>query len=283
MGSVRGAAVLLALVLLSAGCSERLTPARAGTVIRHSKAFLSGAPASDPVFDAISSLRVESAYGETGDSCVAEFSYHWPPDPRARNGGSLSPELTARVYLRRYGGSWSVDDARSRTLVPSWPRLPRTSNPFSDGGSEPSAAGFPLTATAAGSPTPCAVTRPAGDVRATSDCPGDYGNAGLLVGLQPEIVFRPGGAGFVLPDGSLAWKFGWCRRARGKLSVRGRRLDGGSPPARADIGPDNGEPGFVPMHLIFPTPGCWQITGEAGGSSVTFVTHVVDHRKGSQP
>ncbi len=124
--------MLLALVLLSAGCSEKLTPARAGTVIRHSKAFLSGAPASDPIFDGVRSLHMESAYGEEGDSCVAEFSYHWPPDPRARNAGSLSPELTARVHLRRYGGSWAVDDARSRTLAPSWPQLPRTFNPFSE-------------------------------------------------------------------------------------------------------------------------------------------------------
>jgi hypothetical protein len=132
MGSAGRGALLLALVLLSAGCSERLTAARAGTVIRHSKAFLSGAPASDPVFDGVSSLRMESGYGEEGDSCVAEFSYHWPPDPLARNAGSLSPELTASVYLRRYGGSWAVDDARSRSLVPSWPQLPRTSNPFSE-------------------------------------------------------------------------------------------------------------------------------------------------------
>jgi hypothetical protein len=133
MGSLAGrGAVLLALALLPAGCSEKLTPARAGTVIRHSKAFLSGAPASDPVFDGVTSLRMESAYGEAGDSCVVEFSYHWPPDPRARNSSSLSPELTVRVYLRRYGGSWSVDDARSRTLVPSWPQLPRTSNLFSE-------------------------------------------------------------------------------------------------------------------------------------------------------
>lgn len=131
MISTRGA-LLLALALLPAGCSEKLTPTRAGTVIRHSKAFLSGAPASDPAFDGISSLRMESAYGEAGDSCLAEFSYHWPPEPRSGNPGSLSPALTARVYLRRYGGSWAVDDARSRTLVPTWPRLPRTSNPFSD-------------------------------------------------------------------------------------------------------------------------------------------------------
>lgn len=125
-------ALLLALALLPAGCSEKLTPGRAGTVIRHSKAFLSGAPASDPVFDGISSLRMESAYGEAGDSCLVEFSYHWPTDPKLRNFGSLSPPLTARVYLRRYGGSWAVDDARSRTLMPTWPQLPRTSNPFSD-------------------------------------------------------------------------------------------------------------------------------------------------------
>lgn len=133
-------ALLLALALFPVGCSEKLTPGRAGSVIRHSKAFLSGAPASDPVFDGVSTLRMESAYGDAGDSCLTEFSYHWPPDPRSRNSGSLSPALTARVYLRRYGGTWAVDDARSRTLVPSWPQLPRTSNPFSEG-----VPGFPRT------------------------------------------------------------------------------------------------------------------------------------------
>jgi hypothetical protein len=40
-----------------------------------------------------------------------------------------------------------------------------------------------------------------------------------------------------------------------------------------------GGPGFVPtdgsLYLIFPTPGCWEITGRVGETSLTFVTVVV--------
>jgi hypothetical protein len=125
---------LLALCVLGVGCSERLTPARAGTIIRHSKAFLSGPPESHPVFDRVSVLLVGSE-GRTpdrqeGDSYIAEFSYHWPADLKTDGARQPSAELTARVFLRRSGNSWAVDDDRSRTLIPSWPQLPKTTNPF---------------------------------------------------------------------------------------------------------------------------------------------------------
>jgi hypothetical protein len=125
---------LLALCVLGVACSERLTPARAGTIIRHSKAFLSGPPESHPVFDRVSGLLAGSEgwtpESQEGDSYIAEFSYHWPADPKTDGAGRPSSELTARVFLRRSGGSWAVDDDRSRTLVPSWPQLPKTPNPF---------------------------------------------------------------------------------------------------------------------------------------------------------
>jgi hypothetical protein len=125
---------LLALCVFGAGCSERLTPSRAGTIIRHSKAFLSGPPESHPVFDRLSALLTGSE-GRTperqeGDSYIAEFSYHWPEDPKAAGAGRGVSELTARVFLRRSGNGWAVDDDRSRVLDPSWPRLPRTPNSF---------------------------------------------------------------------------------------------------------------------------------------------------------
>jgi hypothetical protein len=125
---------LLALCVLGVGCSERLTPSRAGTIIRHSKAFLSGAPESHPVFDRVSALLTGSE-GSTperqeGDSYIVEFSYHWPEGPKAGGAGRHAPELTARVFLRRLGNSWAVDDDRSRALVPSWPQLPGMPNPF---------------------------------------------------------------------------------------------------------------------------------------------------------
>jgi hypothetical protein len=125
---------LLALCVFGVGCSERLTPSRAGTIIRHSKAFLSGVPEGQPVFDGVSALLTDTE-GRTperqeGDSYIAEFSYHWPEDPKSKGPGRSVAELTARIFLRRSGNGWAVDDDRSRALVPSWPRLPKTPNLF---------------------------------------------------------------------------------------------------------------------------------------------------------
>jgi hypothetical protein len=104
----------------------------------------------------------------------------------------------------------------------------------------------------------------------------------LGVGLWPDgtVVFRPGGAGFIEPDGSLAMKFGWLRdEVRGKLKIHGRRLDGPAPPLRADVPEGYGDTGGQPTMLIFPTQGCWEVTGSVGDISVTFVTRVVRLRE----
>lgn len=98
-------------------------------------------------------------------------------------------------------------------------------------------------------------------------------------GLWPEgtIVFRPGGPGEILPDGSLAMKFGWTRGEglQGKLKIHGRRLDASAPPLRARIPDGYGDTGFQATALIFPTEGCWEVTGEVADTRVTFVTRVV--------
>ncbi len=126
----RRAVLLLAICLVGLGCSERLTPARAGTIIRHSKAFLSGVPETQPVFDGVSALLSESGgpppEGKEGDAYIALFSYHWPDRRSANGSGPPFQELTAKIFLRRSGNGWAVDDDRSKTLVPSWPQLPRT-------------------------------------------------------------------------------------------------------------------------------------------------------------
>ena len=133
----RRRAFLVALVLVGVACSERLTPSRAATIIRHSKAFLSGSPESQPVFDGVSSLLAGSG-GSTperqeGDLSVAEFRYHWPAKDPASSRGPAGLTLTASVVLRRSPNGWAVDDERSKTLTPSWPQLPRTPNPFATG------------------------------------------------------------------------------------------------------------------------------------------------------
>ncbi|HJW13779.1 MAG TPA: hypothetical protein VJ776_03735 [Thermoanaerobaculia bacterium] len=92
---------------------------------------MSGAPGSDPALDGVSSVTMEPAAGGGGpDSCVVVFTYRWPPRPGAGGAEQLAVPLTASAYLRRSGAAWAVDDVRSRTLVPSWPQLPRTPRPF---------------------------------------------------------------------------------------------------------------------------------------------------------
>jgi len=136
------------------------------------------------------------------------------------------------------------------------------------------------------SPTPqtqfkCEVTKPNGIAAGVEEpAPASYGNREVSVGpfgLWPdgEIVFKPGGAGFVTRDGSLGMKFGWMRGASGKLKITGRRLDAEAAPLRSEVPDGYGDRGFQATYLIFPTPGCWEVTGHVGDSSVTFVTKVV--------
>ena len=105
-------------------------------------------------------------------------------------------------------------------------------------------------------------------------------NGDLFVGgIWPDgtIVFQPGGPGFILPDGSLSMKFGWFRTngLRGKLTIHGKRLDASAPPLRANIPECYPDTGFQATGLIFPTEGCWEVTGQVGNTSLTFVTRVV--------
>jgi hypothetical protein len=110
--------------------------------------------------------------------------------------------------------------------------------------------------------------------------PGSYGNARVSVGpfgLWPDgtVVFRPGGAGFITRDGSLGMKFGWRRGVPGQLTIEGRRLDAAAPPLRSEVPGGYGPRGFQATYVIFPTPGCWEVTGRVGDAAVTFVTRVV--------
>ena len=110
----------------------------------------------------------------------------------------------------------------------------------------------------------CPITSPQG---------GPYGNEALQAVLPQggTFVFRPGGAGFVDRDGALGIKFGWERLIAGALSVGGRRIDGDAGPARAYMSDGYGDIGFQPIYLVFPTPGCWEITGRVGEEKLTFV------------
>jgi hypothetical protein len=111
------------------------------------------------------------------------------------------------------------------------------------------------------------------------ECPvsrGTQSNDALQAAMPFEgrFVFSPDGPGFVDQDGALGIKFLWMRRRPGSLLVGGRRLDGDAGPARAYMSGGYGRKGFMPIYLIFPTPGCWEITGRIGEESLSFVVHV---------
>jgi len=76
-------------------------------------------------------------------------------------------------------------------------------------------------------------------------------------------------------DGSLDMKFPWWRGAIGLLTITGRRLDALEPPLRSYIPDGYGEHGFQATGIIFPTEGCWEITGRTGEARLTFVQRVV--------
>jgi len=77
--------------------------------------------------------------------------------------------------------------------------------------------------------------------------------------------------------GAVDMKFPWWRGPGviGTLTVRGRRLDAAAPPLIARIPDGYGDAGFQATGLIFPTTGCWEVTGRAGSASLTFVTLVM--------
>jgi hypothetical protein len=98
-----------------------------------------------------------------------------------------------------------------------------------------------------------------------------------LMAIVPDdgtFIFKPGGPGFVDRDGALGIKFAWVRFIPGVIKAGGKRLDGAAPPARAYFNKGYGKVGGHPSYLVFPTPGCWQITGQLGDKALTFVVWV---------
>jgi len=124
----------------------------------------------------------------------------------------------------------------------------------------------------------CLVTAPNGDVPPGSpSAPNGYGNGQLWTWLWSNgaVVFESGGPGEIHPDGSLEMKWPWHRGLSGRLQITGKRLDQRAPSLRATVSDSYGDIGFQPTTLIFPTPGCWEVTGQVGATQLTFVTQVV--------
>ena len=91
-------------------------------------------------------------------------------------------------------------------------------------------------------------------------------------------MFWPGGPGTVDRDGALGIKHPWQRTIRGYLRIEGRRLDGRASRLRAGIPPPSygyGDFGGTPTHLIYPTPGCWEVSAWVGNRTDLTLTLVI--------
>ncbi len=102
-----------------------------------------------------------------------------------------------------------------------------------------------------------------------------YGNGKLLVGGLSVNGLIVAGAGFVQPDGSIRWKFPWWRLVPGHLTITGRRLDAPAPALSSRVPIGYGDVGFQATGVVFPSEGCWQITGRTARTSLTFVILVI--------
>lgn len=132
------------------------------------------------------------------------------------------------------------------------------------------------------SSVPCPVSHPNGGH--PSGQPADrwyHGTGGLWTALwwsKGTVVISPED---VRRNGRLYFKVGWWRGpgSHGKLRIQGRRLDRPAPALRADVPSGYGPSGFQPSALLFPTTGCWQVTGRAGRGRLTIVMRVVKGKK----
>jgi hypothetical protein len=130
--------------------------------------------------------------------------------------------------------------------------------------------------------SPCPVTLPNGVQPPAGEHvfgrgPGGHGTDQLWTNLWTwgeGVVLVP--PSHVNPDGSLGgMKWPWWRGVPGQLVIEGHRLDAAAPPLRAEIPEGYGERGFQATGLIFPSVGCWEVTGRVGASRLTFVVKVV--------
>jgi len=100
-----------------------------------------------------------------------------------------------------------------------------------------------------------------------------YGGDGLWA--FPWLNDEPPGALYRDADGFH--KVLWWREPglQGAIAVTARRLDGPAAPVEVDFERNPTLQGQQPGGLTFPTTGCWEITGTAGGKRLTIVALVV--------
>jgi hypothetical protein len=140
---------------------------------------------------------------------------------------------------------------------------------------ESASATTPLLVATPSPTTPCPVTSPNGNTppgeRAS---PLHHGNGALWTVLWPggDVLIEQGASAAGAP---LAMKFTWWRGVEGELSIEGRRLDAPAPVLQADVPEGYGQTGFQASGIIFPSEGCWEITGNVADTQLTFVVRVV--------
>lgn len=130
---------------------------------------------------------------------------------------------------------------------------------------------IPEAVTPAATPFSCPITLPNGTAPpGMPPSPTLHGNGKLWVTLHADgrIPVRPEN---VSPSGWLGVKLPWWRAVRGTLTIEARRLDAPARPARATVPDGYGDIGFQASGVLFPSPGCWEVTGRVGESSLTFV------------
>jgi hypothetical protein len=133
------------------------------------------------------------------------------------------------------------------------------------------------TTAADGADAECQPTEP-GNTRPSGADAGRWytDGTGLWVALSDDGTMVAGGrdGGQVYEDGSVSTKVPWWREKPGTLVVEATALHGPGGRFEATVPSGYGDAGFQASGLLFGRPGCWQITGTAGMSSLTFVMEV---------
>lgn len=146
---------------------------------------------------------------------------------------------------------------------------------------ESSAAARTASQLSRGAPLVCAATLPnekkppaTASVALPPVPPVFHGNGKLWVKLWPlgVIVAQPN---VIQTDGAIAIKLPWWRNVNGALTVTAVRLDARAPAATSDVPAGYGRRGFQPSDVVFPTQGCWKVTGRVGTARLAFVVLVV--------
>lgn len=92
-----------------------------------------------------------------------------------------------------------------------------------------------------------------------------YGRDHLWAGLEPAYQ----GVWYAGKEVKVQWRLPHPRQ----LAVTGSRLDAAAPPLQVSL-PTGYTSGFQPSSLLFPTAGCWKVTGRIPGQSLHFVVLV---------